>query len=259
MNHKKCIIVIPTHKFEPDDLEQLSLKQLDKVIKGDIDICIVRPKNINIDAYNKLFKNSKPSTIILDDKYFTSFLGYNQMCLDYDFYKPFEDYEYMMIYQTDCWIFRNDIQKFCDMGYDYIGGPIYSAGSKWPSFQYSAYPKVGNGGLSLRKISKMLKLFDRNGYIYNKHKDEWAKQEYEDMFLCDVIAREIYINIPDYKIAEQFSIDSVPFHISTLSPMACHRVFAMYKYWKTVIPELNDEHIVELSNIAAENFKKMYS
>ena len=259
MNYKKCIIVIPTHKFEPDELEQLSLKQLDKVIKGDIDICIVRPKNINIDAYNKLFKNSKPSTIILDDKYFTSFLGYNQMCLDYDFYKPFEDYEYMLIYQTDCWIFRNEINKFCEMGYDYIGGPIYSPGSHWPGFKNSMRPVVGNGGLSLRKISMMLKLTDPNGYLYNKYKDEWNSVEYEDMFICDVLAHDIHINIPDYRIAEQFSIDTLPIHMNRLNPMAAHRVFALYQYWNKRIEKLNDAHIAELCSAEYENFRKMYS
>ena len=79
------------------------------------------------------------------------------------------------------------------MGYDYIGGPIYSPGSHWPGFKNSMRPIVGNGGLSLRKISMMLKLTDPNGYLYNKYMDKWNSVEYEDMFICDVLAHDIHI------------------------------------------------------------------
>ena len=255
----KCIIVVPTHKYEPDELEQLSLKQLDKIINNEIDICFVCPEKFNTEAYKKLFEKSEFTTKVFDDKFFTSFKGYNHLCLDYDFYKSFEDYEYMLIYQTDCWIFRNEIEKFCDMGYDYIGGPIYSAGSNWPSFKIGTRPIVGNGGLSLRKISKMMKILDPKGYVYKKHKKEWEDIEYEDMFLCDVLFHDILVNVPDYRVAEQFSIDSLPRHIAQLNPMSVHRVFAFYQWWKTKIPELNDEHIMELCNESYENFKKMYT
>ena len=120
-------------------------------------------------------------------------------------------------------------------------------------------PVVGNGGLSLRKISMMLKLTDPNGYLYNKYKDGWNNVEYEDMFICDVLAHDIYINIPDYRIAEQFSIDTLPRHMNKLIPMAAHRVFALYQYWNKRIDELNDAHIAELCSAEYENFKKMYS
>lgn len=254
-----CVIVVPVYNEVPNELEKLSLKQLDIIIKDGIEICLVGPNRINFSSYVELFNNNKPTYTSFDDKYFESNKSYSQLCLSYDFYKRFDDYEYMLIYQTDCWIFRNEIKKFCEMGYDYIGGPIYSPGSRWPSFKNSMRPVVGNGGLSLRKISMMLKLTDPNGYLYNKYKDEWNSVEYEDMFICDVLAHDIYINIPDYRIAEQFSIDTLPRHMNKLNPMATHRVFALYQYWNKRIDELNDEHISELCSVEYENFKKMYS
>ena len=253
-----CVIVVPVYNEVPNELEKLSLKQLGIIIKDDIEICLVGPNRINFSSYVELF-NNKLKHENFDDKYFESNKSYSQLCLSYDFYKRFDDYEYMLIYQTDCWIFRNEIKKFCEMGYDYIGGPIYSPGSRWPSFKNSMRPVVGNGGLSLRKISMMLKLTDPNGYLYNKYKDGWNSVEYEDMFICDVLAHDIYINIPDYRIAEQFSIDTLPRHMNKLNPMAAHRVFALYQYWNKRIDELNDEHIAELCSAEYENFKKMYS
>ena len=254
-----CVIVVPVYNEVPNELEKLSLKQLDIIIKDDIEICLVGPNRINFSSYVELFNNNKPTCANFDDKYFESNKSYSQLCLSYDFYKKFDDYEYMLIYQTDCWIFRNEIKKFCEMGYDYIGGPIYSPGSRWPSFKNSMRPVVGNGGLSLRKISMMLKLTDPNGYLYNKYEDGWNSVEYEDMFICDVLAHDIYINIPDYRIAEQFSIDTLPRHMNKLNSMAAHRVFALYQYWNKRIDELNDEHIAELCSVEYENFKKMYS
>ena len=167
-----CVIVVPVYNEVPNELEKLSLKQLDIIVKDDIEICLVGPNRINFSSYVELF-NNKPKHENFDDKYFESNKSYSQLCLSYDFYKRFDDYEYMLIYQTDCWIFRNEIKKFCEMGYDYIGGPIYSPGSRWPSFKNSMRPVVGNGGLSLRKISMMLKLTDPNGYLYNKYKDDF--------------------------------------------------------------------------------------
>ena len=254
-----CVIVVPVYNEVPNELERLSLKQLDIIIKDDIEICLVGPNRINFSSYVELFNNNKPKHANFDDKYFESNKSYSQLCLSYDFYKRFDDYEYMLIYQTDCWIFRNEIKKFCEMGYDYIGGPIYSPGSRWPGFKNSMRPVVGNGGLSLRKISMMLKLTDPNGYLYNKYKDGWNSVEYEDMFICDVLAHDIYINIPDYRIAEQFSIDTLPRHMNKLNPMGVHRVFALYQYWNKRIDELNDDHIAELCSAEYENFKKTYS
>lgn len=254
-----CVIVVPVYNEVPNELEQLSLKQLDAIIKDDTEICLVGPNRINFSSYVELFNNNIPTCTNFDDKYFESNKSYSQLCLSYDFYKRFDYYEYMFIYQTDCWIFRNEIKKFCEMGYDYIGGPIYSPGSHWPGFNTCSRPIVGNGGLSLRKISTMKKLTDKNGYLYNKHKDKWNDVKYEDMFICDVLAHDVYINIPDYKIAEQFSIDTLPIHMNKLDPMAAHRVFALYQYWNKRIDELNDAHIAELCSAEYENFKKMYS
>ena len=256
---KKCIIIVPVYNDYPNKLEKLSLKQLDNIINNEIDICLVGPNNINYGEYVDMFKNNIPTCMNFNNEYFESNKSYSQLCINYEFYTAFDDYEYMMIYQTDCWIFRNDIIKYCDMGYDYIGGPIYSPGSRWPGFKNSMRPIVGNGGLSLRKISTMKKLTDPNGYSYNKHKDEWDSVEYEDMFICDVLAHDIYINIPDYRIAEQFAIDTLPMHINKLNPMGAHRVFALHNYWKQRINELTDEEISRLCIIEYDNFKKMYS
>ena len=252
-----CIIVVPVYHNVPDELEQLSLKQLDKIVL-DIDICLIGPDDINYEEYSKLFSNDRIQIKNFNKEYFKSQQSYSTLCLEYDFYNSFSQYEYMMMYQTDCWIFRNEIKKFCEMGYDYIGGPIYSSGSHWPGFNNCSRPIVGNGGLSLRKIYTMKKLTDKNGYLYNKYKDEWYSVEYEDMFICDILAHDIYMNIPDYRIAEKFSVDFIPKYMNRLNPMGAHRVFGLYNYWKNRIEELNDERILSLCKVEYEKLMNMY-
>ena len=244
MNKKKCITVIPIYKDEPSEFEDLSLKQYDKKMKGH-DVCIVHPKSLDVKNYFDYFKNNNVSDIGFDDEYFKNIKAYSQLCLLYDFYNTFNDYEYMLIYQPDCWIFNDTLDKWCDLGYDYVGGPIYSAISNWPATRRGTRPAVGNGGLSLRKISTMCKITDPQGYVYNKFKDIWDKVEYEDMFICDGITQAIYMNIPDYKIAEKFSYDCFPAKFDPKNVIddlfGCHRVFTNGNVWKEVIPELNDK------------------
>ena len=243
---KKCIIVVPVYKVVPDELEQLSLKQLDNIINNTIKISLIAPSTINEDEYLKLFVKSEVDIINFDNSYFTSLESYSRLCLEYKFYKTFDEYEYMLMYQPDCWIFRNEILEWCDKGYDYVGAPIYSAGSNWPSLLRSNHPMVGNGGLSLRKMSKMLFITNPDEYVHKKYNDIWSTITYEDMFICDMVAHDIYINIPDYRIAEKFSIDFLPNDPARLNPMGAHRVFVCYKFWKNRLDFLNDPHIQEL-------------
>lgn len=258
-----CAIVVPIYHTTPDELEQLSLKQLNRVIGSEFDVFLIGPDYVDFDDYSKYLSGSGTNNyleyVIFDDKYFKSNKSYSQLCLSYDFYDTFNKYDYMMIYQTDCWIFRNEIQKFCDMSYDYIGGPIYSPASAWTSLKKGLHPIVGNGGLSLRKISTMLKITNPDGYIYNKYKNEWDKIEYEDYVICDVFSHDIKMNIPDYKIAEKFSLDFLPNNVNELDPMSAHRVFALHQYWNKYIPELNDEHIQNLCEKEFKRSRLMYS
>lgn len=62
----------------------------------------------------------------------------------------------MLIYQTDAFVFRDDLNLFCSMDYDYIGAP-------WPwifarEFSMKYKYRVGNGGFSLRRIDAVLKV-----------------------------------------------------------------------------------------------------
>ena len=71
---------------------------------------------------NKYFKNE----IIFENKNFTSRNSYSKLLLSSKFYERFSDYDYMLIYQLDCLIFSNDLKKWTDLNYDYIGAPWFA-------------------------------------------------------------------------------------------------------------------------------------
>lgn len=265
MSLKKCIIIVPVYREVPNELEQLSLGQLNKIIKDSIDIFLVGHDKINYDEYKKILVDCNVFNKNYDEKYFKDTKSYSQLCLSYDFYNDFSDYEYMLIYQTDCWLFKNDVEKFCDMGYDYIGPPIYSKYSFWPSFNSSNRPVVGNGGFSLRKISKMKEITDPNGYIYKTFgKEKYEEIDTEDVAIADIFSHMLYMNIPDYKIAEKFGFDFFQDGVDAVSmiknvqPMGAHRVFMLHSAWKYYIQEFNDEHIIELCDIEYKNWRQNF-
>lgn len=119
--------------------------------------------NAEASALNKSF-----SVEFFDKDYFTSITGYNKLCLTVDFYKRVCNYEYLLIYQLDAWVFRDELEYWCYKGYDYVGAPFfkhfgcYEDGDKLWS--------VGNGGFSLRKISFMIR-FLTSRYPINFHID----------------------------------------------------------------------------------------
>jgi hypothetical protein len=136
---------------------------------------------------------------------------YSSVLLDKNFY----DYiptEIFLIFQTDtliCSKHKDMIYDFID--YDYVGAPIYTKKNEKNEL-YWAYKEnipenrtgeVGNGGLSLRKKSKMLE-------ILNKCKitnDEQRK--YEDLFFSFPCEDINGYKKPEYKISKNFSIENI--------------------------------------------------
>ena len=81
---------------------------------------------------------------------FKSVTTYDQMLTKPYLYNMFKEYEYMLITQPDVIIFKDEIQYWIEKDIDYIG----AHGLLIPDHNYNFY--VGNGGISLRKISSFI-------------------------------------------------------------------------------------------------------
>lgn len=153
---EKVIIVIPIYKSKPSTSEVASFKQCLKILHG-YDISIVSHCDINLSLYTDIVSDKsvlgrkKINVELFDKDYFASVFDYNRLCLSAEFYERFRNYEYMLIYHLDAWVFRDELKDWCDKGYDYVGAPWFNEESEENKLSFVNI--VGNGGLSLRKIS----------------------------------------------------------------------------------------------------------
>lgn len=160
---------------------------------------------------------------------------YSNMCLNYEFYKMFSNYKYMLICQTDAYIFKDELLYWCNKGYDYIGAlALFSEiKPKWigkfgdeniGDIHSYKYP-VLNGGFSLRNIQSM----------YNfcfKNKDKFKTEQFnEDCVICWYHWNEL--NMPPLEDAIKFSAENQTYayypKFYNKLPFGCHTRKTKYK------------------------------
>ena len=153
--------------------------------------------------------------------------GYNRMMLSEEFYASFPDTEYILICHTDAWIFRDELGDWCRRGYDYEAS------------RQVLYGRVGNGGLSLRRVEA----FRRACATYRTEAESYLADpchlHNEDVFWA-VVPREFRYPAPDEAL--RFSIDTHPaYALRRLGgdlPFGCHSWTKrrMRRAWRGIIP-----------------------
>ncbi|MCC8154009.1 MAG: hypothetical protein LIP01_07225, partial [Tannerellaceae bacterium] len=157
------IVVIPVYKEKLNDSEIKSLQQCLHILEK-YPICLVGPEGLDLTTYRKIF-DSFDYPIRFEPfapSFFTSVMGYNRLMLNKAFYERFSNFEYILIYQLDAYVFRDELKEWCNKGYDYIGAPFTKPNGD-PDLANS-----GNGGLSLRRTAAFLKIFEEKGEIFTK-------------------------------------------------------------------------------------------
>jgi len=155
-------------------------------------------------------------------------LFYNRLFYDYI------PTEMFLIFQTDSIIIKENRDKIYEfMDYDYVGAP-------WNSGVYGP-TGVGNGGLSLRRKSKMLELlmYKNENIKYNSEYSNFNKNEYgkyiaEDRFFCGDLIHQVVTNKPTVNKAKQFSVEV----------FYCETPFGIHKCWH----HLNRSNFNDLAN-----------
>ena len=148
-------IVVPIYKPVPNPLETLSLLQGSRVLASYPLIFVTHP-DLDLTCYRTLCPQAK--YVFFNKRYFESIDGYNDLMLSRGFYVCFATYEFMLIYQTDAWVFRDELLEWCARGYDYIGGLWVETGPRHEILGGTC----GNGGLSLRRVATFLRVTRKN-------------------------------------------------------------------------------------------------
>lgn len=161
---KMVAIVVPAYREKLLETELISLNQLLKVLDS-YDIFFVCDKKLDAEY----IKGKK--AIHFPSKFFESIEGYNNLMLSMEFYESFSEYQYILVYQLDAFVFSDKLGYFCNLNYDYIGAPwLASQCVEIENKKKSIY--VGNGGLSLRNVTSCKKLLNDckqlPSFIYNE-------------------------------------------------------------------------------------------
>lgn len=240
-------VVIPVYKSTLTDLEIISYNQCMRVFSGKYKIIIVKPNELELPQE---VLNHQHSVECFEDHYFASIAGYNELMINKAFYKRFKRFEYILIYQLDAFVFHDSLTEWCQKGYDYIGAPSLKDDTY---LNLSAEKKemlragmetnkpVLNGGLSLRKVSAILRYLS----IYNLFYPKWLGNE--DMLFCLDAKRlkpmQFFINIPDWSTAMDFAFEKSPAACYALKndqlPFGCH-AWERYDrpFWKPLIEQV---------------------
>lgn len=117
MMSNRVIIVIPIYKKSLNANEAKSLAQCQKVLHQ-YPIIFVAPESLEAD-----FIPTENKVERFDDAYFKSPKTYNKLLINPLFYERFIAYEFMLIHQLDAYVFKDELEKWCQKGYDYIGAP----------------------------------------------------------------------------------------------------------------------------------------
>lgn len=95
------------------------------------------------------------------DRYFGSARAHGELLLSEAFYRRLLDYEFVLIHHLDALAFGDQLEAWCDAGYDYIGAPWLVS----PDTPHIAVSKVGNGGFSLRRVRAFLRVLQSRRYF----------------------------------------------------------------------------------------------
>lgn len=226
----KVAVVIPVYQASLTDAELMSLRQCMNVLGG-YPVIIVKPAGLDLSALQRQYPALTFQSF--DNSFFTGVDAYNRLMVSIDFYKAFTAYEFILIYQLDAFVFRDELSEWCAKGYDYIGAPslhqpefdsIPAKSAQDFAQALSTRRVVLNGGLSLRRIPAFLRYLK----IYNTFYPSWKGNE--DMLFCQEATRlkpmKIFMKLPQWREALHFAFEKSPAASYELTnhqlPFACH-------------------------------------
>jgi len=266
MPKKLVAVTIPIYKETLDDIEQISLQQAFKVL-GKHPIIFFASQSLNISWYEAFCSQLGNFSIErFDDNCFAGIPGYNKLMLSKAFYARFSNYEYILIYQLDAFVFRDELKYWCEFNYDYVAAPHLKKLKNSPRTEtvnqqgismsmlsmhkafFKILKKIGvnkeireieNGGLSLRKVSSCLLLLT----LFKKKSRSWSLNE-DTFYFYGFNFFFFLFHLPDERKALSFSFElepSVAYKLNKhLLPFGCH-AFMKYEpnFWASFINKTN--------------------
>ena len=254
----QVIIIIIAHKSSISEYEEISLKQCFKIFGEKYPIRLLCPNGLDISCYKSIIPNIMVDFI--HKVWLMNYRMFEKLKVNHFLYKKYIKYHYILFYELDAFVFRDELEYWCNLGYDYIGAPWFGVFGDSIKNKFNG---VGNGGFSLRKtkshylialicekckflikfkrlrLSKKLRLFGYFimsllgiNYKLNKHYfffNYWVGPE--DRFWSNIGAKISWFRVADYKQALKFAFELNPRELFDINnqklPFGVH---AWYKY-----------------------------
>lgn len=238
---RKVEIIIPIYKPELSPQEQFSLDQSLSTLKA-YQQTFIAPYGLDVSYYARRYA---AKFHFFEKNYFSSVLDYSRLLVSPFFYESFADAEFLLIVQSDVYVFHDDLPYWLNRGIDYVGAP-------WPNgielnVQVGKFAQnggkvtkafVGNGGFSLRRRQACIKLIKEHQEIA-----DWFVRtgSNEDLFFSLIGSLSEDFLIPNQIMASRFSLELNPEHYMAINggqlPMAVHAYEKHNpEFWRTYIP-----------------------
>jgi hypothetical protein len=224
LNH--TAVVVPIYR---DRLPQDETYALDRSfpLVAHRPVYFLAPASLDLDWYLARW----PTAIVrrYPDEYFTSVRGYSLLMLSPEFYRAFDHHDFLLVLQTDAILLSDELDHWAGQPYDYVGAP-------WPQGveidvktdrfagenHQPVRAKVGNGGLSLRRIRKCIALMQEFPQALDVFKRTGSS---EDLFFAIMGMLSVDFVLPGEMTAALFSLELSParyYAIQGRLPMGTH-------------------------------------
>lgn len=255
-------ILVPVYRPTLTGQECASLEQTLRVL-GRYPTEVLCPEGMDVSFFEERFPGLTLRPV--SDEWLgtkNGIAGYNRMMMSRSFYELFSDAEYILICHTDAWIFGDELETWCRKGYDcvaapWIRRPIYELPlvkhyMEWRSrsaerqdrpTRQILYGRIGNGGLSLRRVEAFREACDRYAAVIDRYLSEPHHLFNEDVFWATVPQEFRY---PSADEALRFAFDTHPAYCyrrcGKRLPFGCHSWTKprMYRFWRHIIPWRSD-------------------
>jgi hypothetical protein len=170
------VVVVPIYREFLSDNERHSLNQCFRVFSSR-PIMFVAPKGLATSTYESIAGSKPVEFVFFPRRFFRSIESYSLLLMSRRFYRRFTPFDYLLVYQLDAYAFRDDLDVWCEKGFDYIGAPWIDSSSTGGISPTG----VGNGGFSLRRVRAFLD-FGEGRYPAAFSFKELAKLHYQGQF-----------------------------------------------------------------------------
>lgn len=148
-----AVILTTVHTPTLTPYEQISIAQCERTLAG-YDKFFVCPQSLDTSFYEAHFKSY--NIFKIDDTWQKNYYWFNRLKVVPLLYEAFSNYDFVLFYEPDAFVFKDEMQRFMAKDVDYWGAPWFKGYAYAPSD--APFLGVGNGGLSLRRTAACLKV-----------------------------------------------------------------------------------------------------